>query len=106
MISIKTYLLVILFLSSNLCLASFAVGNGGDLVQCRPLAGSTLSGNYSLDYLITLNISNNYKVQPTVNLKQSLERIYKTLANKAPLLVRNFQEFIRNYKNTTNYSIK
>ncbi|MBL7544783.1 MAG: hypothetical protein JNL11_13280 [Bdellovibrionaceae bacterium] len=102
----KTFLFLIFVFFCHASLASFSVGNGGDLVQCRPQPGSPFNGHYSLDFLVTYQISSQYKVLPTASLQQSLDRIYKNLTLKVPTIAKNFYDFARNYKNTTNFMEK
>lgn len=91
--------LLILFLSGNFSLAAGgAVGNGGDLVQCR--STSTHQIEYkSLDYLLTITSLEDRDFLHVTSLNDSLQKIQKLLDEKIPELAPSFRNFIQHLWN-------
>ncbi|HEX4922683.1 MAG TPA: hypothetical protein VFV50_01305, partial [Bdellovibrionales bacterium] len=81
------------------------VGNGGDVIECKPAPGSPFDGLYSLDYLLTYQASNvNADVVVIPNLTASVTRLRRLLAAKLPTLLESFDSFTRHYLNTKDKS--
>ncbi|MEQ1877008.1 MAG: hypothetical protein ABL958_10210 [Bdellovibrionia bacterium] len=79
------------------------VGNGGDVVECKPTTTNPLNGLYSLDYLLTYQGSNqNADVVQVPNLRASVMRLRALFATKVPELLPTFDSFTQYYRNTTN----
>lgn len=75
-----------------------AVGNGGDLVQCR----STLTKQIeykSLDYLLTMRSLGDRDFLPVTSLGDSFQQIQKLLDEKIPELAPSFRNFIQHLWN-------
>lgn len=87
-------------------LAGFHVGNGGDLVWCRPEDGTPYAGYYALDFLATEGLFAGHEAAPVpvADAEASLARIHGLLAEKAPGLLESFHSFRRTLWNTGDYS--
>ncbi|MGZ5280578.1 MAG: hypothetical protein ACXWC9_11570, partial [Pseudobdellovibrionaceae bacterium] len=90
---IKLFLVV--FFSSSLVWGGQEVGNGGDGVFCQSTVGTSFSGFYSLDYLLTYKSANqNSDIVPITSIHQSLVRIQSRLEKVFPEFSESFNEFV------------
>jgi hypothetical protein len=77
------------------------VGNGGDLIQCRPSTENPFAGTLSLDYVLTYQ-EDELSAPPT--LDASLDRISRLLLEKVPTLHESFRKFRASLFNASNPS--
>jgi len=100
--------LVILVVLLSLPLRIFAggidIGNGGDIIKCKPGIENDLFGFYSLDYLV-FDGREDTEIEDVSSWEQSLFRIRQQLVEKVPELLTSFDEFSYDILNT-DYSRK
>jgi hypothetical protein len=69
------------------------VGNGGDVLTCRPSADNSLEGLLSLDYVLTFD-PGGPRIVPAASVAASLGRIRRNLKAKLPALEDLFVDFV------------
>ncbi len=75
--------------------AAFKVGHGGDFVHCTASRDNFLKGDYSLDYLLTLDSkTDSSSVAPVTTWQASLQRMQTLLDEKVPSLGASLREFV------------